>query len=210
MPWLTVPDTVPGAMVSVVCNNALNRSVKEFDLIEPGQILDRTRQIVVKEFEKAEEDVKDGMDIALVSLATRSRMIKQDDEKGNTHSGTASHAALKYAGAHNPLWIVRNTEIIEIKADKQPVGRFEHQRQFETKEIELQKGDTFYIFSDGMVDQFGGPKGKKFKAKSLRELFLRIQDESLDQQQKSIQTAFEDWKGNYEQVDDICIVGVRV
>ncbi len=180
---------VPGAMVSVVCNNGLNRSVREYNLTDPGKILDKTREIVIQEFEKSEEEVKDGMDIALCSL------------EGNT---------LKYAGANNPLWIIRNGEIIETKADKQPIGKFDELLPYTTHTFELQKGDSIYIFSDGYADQFGGEKGKKFKAANFKKLLLSIQKESIEQQKELINQAFEDWKGDLEQLDDVCVIGVRV
>ncbi|MDB4534224.1 tetratricopeptide repeat protein [Vicingaceae bacterium] len=180
---------VPGAMVSVVCNNALNRSVREFNLTEPGKILDKTRDIVIEEFEKSDEDVQDGMDIALCCL------------DGNT---------LKYSGAHNPLWIVRKDELIEIKSDKQPIGKFYSPTPFTTHNVELQKGDCIYIFSDGFVDQFGGEKGKKFKARTFKELLLSIQDKSMEEQNHIINNTFETWRGDLEQIDDVCVIGVRV
>jgi serine phosphatase RsbU (regulator of sigma subunit)/lipopolysaccharide biosynthesis regulator YciM len=206
---------VPGAMVSVICNNGLNRSVREYGLSDPGKILDKTREIVIQEFEKSEEEVKDGMDIALCAL------------EGNT---------LKYAGAHNPLWIVRsegesesenslitydNIEIppslslspfslFEIKANKQPIGKFHQPEPYTTHQVELQSGDTLYIFSDGYVDQFGGNKGKKFKVKAFRELLLSIQDQSMEEQRNTIDKAFETWRGDLEQVDDVCIIAVKM
>ena len=180
---------VPGAMVSVVCNNALNRSVREYGLTDPGKILDKTREFVLEEFEKGNEHVKDGMDIALCSL-----------EKN----------VLKYAGANNPLWIIRNNEIIEIKANKQPIGRFDRAEPYITHTINLIKGDTIYIFSDGYVDQFGGEKGKKFKAKAFRELLLSIQDKPIEEQKDIIDNVFETWKGDLEQIDDVCILCVRI
>ncbi len=180
---------VPGAMVSVVCNNGLNRSVREYGLTDPGKILDKTREIVLQEFEKSEEEVKDGMDIALCSLY------------GNK---------LQYAGAHNPLWIIRNGEIIEIKANKQPIGKFDNPEPYTTHKIDLMQGDSIYIFSDGYVDQFGGEKGKKFKAKAFRELLLSIQDKSMEEQKQIIDDAFETWKGPIEQIDDVCVIGVKI
>ena len=181
---------VPGAMVSVVCNNGLNRSVREHGLTEPGEILTKTREIIIEEFEKSEEEVKDGMDIALCSL------------EGNT---------LKYAGANNPLWIIRKNakEVEEIKANKQPIGKYVDAIPFTTHTIELQKGDSFYIFSDGFVDQFGGEKGKKFKASNFKELLLNIQHETIEKQKELIIKTFEEWKGNLEQLDDVCIIGVK-
>ncbi|MFT7612597.1 MAG: serine phosphatase RsbU (regulator of sigma subunit) [Parvicellaceae bacterium] len=180
---------VPGAMVSVICNNGLNRSVREYGLADPGQILDKTREIVIQEFEKSEEEVKDGMDISLCSL---------DGLK------------LEYAGANNPLWIIRNDEIIETKANKQPIGKYTDPKPFTTHSIELQKGDTIYIFSDGYVDQFGGEKGKKFKPANLRKLLLSIQDQSMETQKQLLDQAFETWRGDLEQIDDVCMIGVRV
>jgi serine phosphatase RsbU (regulator of sigma subunit) len=180
---------VPGAMVSVVCNNGLNRSVREYNLSDPGKILDKTSEIVIQEFEKSEDEVKDGMDIALCSL------------EGNK---------LEYAGAHNPLWIIRNGEIIETKANKQPIGKFDNQEPYTTHSFDLEQGDTIYIFSDGYVDQFGGEKGKKFKAKAFRELLLSIQEKAMEEQSTIIDNAFEAWKGNLEQIDDVCVIGVRV
>jgi tetratricopeptide (TPR) repeat protein/serine phosphatase RsbU (regulator of sigma subunit) len=180
---------VPGAMVSVVCHNAMNRAVREFGLREPGKILDKTRELVVRTFEKSEEEVKDGMDIALCSMS------------GNK---------LQYAGANNPLWIIRNGEVLETKATKQPIGKVDNPQPFTTHTFELQQGDVFYIFSDGYVDQFGGRKGKKFKAKAFRELLLSIQDRNMEEQRMLINEAFEQWRGDLEQVDDVCVIGVNV
>jgi len=187
---------VPGAMVSVVCNNGLNRSVREHGLTDPGEILDKTREIIIEEFEKSDEDVKDGMDIALCSL------------EGTT---------LKYAGANIPLWIIRTSpdgrqdgEIIETKANKQPIGKFDKQTPYTTHTFTLLEGDTVYIFSDGYVDQFGGEKEKKFKAKAFKTLLLSIQEMSLENQKSKIDNVFEAWKGDLEQIDDVCVIGVRI
>jgi tetratricopeptide (TPR) repeat protein len=180
---------VPGAMVSVVCNNGLNRSVREHSLTIPGEILDKTREIVVQEFEKSEEDVKDGMDIALCSI---------------------EGMKLQYAGAYNPLWIIRNGEIIETKANKQPIGQFDNPEPYTTHSFNLEKGDAIYIFSDGYVDQFGGEKEKKFKAKAFKKLLLSLQDKSMEEQKIVIDETFETWKGNLEQIDDVCVIGVRI
>ena len=138
---------VPGAMISVVCNNALNRSVREYGVTEPGKILDKTREIVKEEFEKSGKEVNDGMDIALCSI---------------------EGMKLQYAGAYNPLWIIRNGEVLETKANKQPIGQFEKPEPYTTHSFDLEKGDAIYIFSDGYVDQFGGEKEKKFKAKAMQ------------------------------------------
>jgi serine phosphatase RsbU (regulator of sigma subunit)/tetratricopeptide (TPR) repeat protein len=180
---------VPGAMVSVVCHNAMNRAVREFGLTDPGKILDKTREIVIQEFEKSEDEVKDGMDIALCSL---------------------NDNMLQYAGAHNPLWIIRKGEVMETKATKQPIGQVDSLQPFITHTFELQPNDIFYIFSDGYIDQFGGDRGKKFKAKAFRELLLSIQEKSMEEQRTQINQAFENWRGDLEQVDDVCVIGVKV
>jgi tetratricopeptide (TPR) repeat protein len=180
---------VPGAMVSVVCHNAMNRAVREFGLTEPGKILDKVNELVEETFVKSDHEVKDGMDLALCAL------------KGNT---------LQYAGAHNPLWIVRKEEILETKADKQPIGSFNEHQPYTTHTFELDADDTFYLFSDGLVDQFGGEKGKKFKPRAFRELLLSIQNKPMHEQRSIIDDTFENWRGDLEQVDDVCVIGVQV
>ncbi len=189
---------VPGAMVSVVCNNGLNRAVREHGLTDPGKILDKTRDIIIQEFEKSEEEVKDGMDIALCSLEFPSP--KERDGR----------VRLQYAGAHNPLWIIRNGEILETKSDRQPIGVSRISKPFTTHTIELQKGDTLYIFSDGYVDQFGGEKAKKFKSKAFKKLLLSIQNKSMEDQRLLLDENFESWRGKLEQIDDVCIIGVKI
>ncbi|MFN6040041.1 MAG: PP2C family protein-serine/threonine phosphatase, partial [Bacteroidota bacterium] len=176
---------VPGAMVSVVCNNALNRSVNEFSCIEPAEILNQTRKIIIEEFEKSDEDVKDGMDISFCLL------------EGNK---------LSWAGANNPLWILKKdtNDILEIKPDKQPIGKYMHLSDFTNHTIELKSGDQLYIFSDGYQDQFGGEKGKKFKASQLKKLIVESAQLDMHEQRKFLESAFTDWKGNLEQIDDVC------
>jgi len=184
---------VPGALVSVICNGALNRSVREFGLSDPGMILDKAREIVIQEFEKSEEEVKDGMDISLCSM-----------------SSDLTH--LSWAGANNPIWIIRKGSPIvdELKANKQPIGKYSEPKPFTTHTIQLHKGDTIYIFTDGYQDQFGGEKGKKFKPSGLKQLLISIQSESMERQKELIDDTFKNWVGNLEQIDDVCIIGVRI
>ena len=213
-------------MVSVVCSNALSKALLEEGETDPGKLLNRTRELVIERFSKSEEDVKDGMDIALCSL-----QLKVPGSELNQPETTT---LLQYAGANNPLWIIRPSrlcgldsqiphqvrnddtryriefELIEIKPNKQPIGKVENPLPFTTHTIELQKGDTIYIFTDGFADQFGGEKGKKFKYKSLKELLLSIQEQTLEEQKETLNSIFEKWKGNLEQVDDVCIIGVRI
>jgi len=182
---------VPGALVSVVCNNSLNRSIREYGCSEPGKILDKTREIVIEEFEKSGEDVKDGMDISLCSLSQRT---------------------LHWSGANNPLWIIRkdSNQLEEIKADKQPIGKYAGAKPFTTHQIELNAGDTIYIFTDGFQDQFGGVKQKKFKAAQLKELLLANQKLSMNEQKILLMNTFENWRGSLEQIDDVCVIGIRL
>ena len=181
---------VPGAMISVMCNNGLNRAVRENGLTTPGTILDQTKEFVITEFGKSEEKVMDGMDIALCAL------------KGKR---------LSYSGSHNPLWIIRKggQEVFEIKADRQPIGRFGEEVPFTTHEIEVDPGDTLYIFSDGFSDQFGGANGKKFKISNFKKLLLKLQNNSMEDQKLLLDNAFESWRGELEQIDDVCVMGVR-
>ncbi|MEZ4922284.1 MAG: two-component regulator propeller domain-containing protein [Crocinitomicaceae bacterium] len=194
---------VPGAMVSVICNNALNRSVRLHKLDDPAKILDTTRDIVLEEFGQSEEGVNDGMDIALCKLSP----IKGKKDKYK----------LEYAGAHNPLWIVREDaeeedgfSLQEIKADKQPIGKFERARPFTKHEIEINKGDCFYIFTDGFSDQFGGDKGKKLKTANFKRLLLRVQGQTIEEQGALINHMFEEWKSDFEQLDDVCVIGIKI
>lgn len=182
---------VPGAMVSVVCSNALNRTVKEFNIQEPGKILDKVRDLVIETFEKSESEVKDGMDISLCSLDLKNK-------------------SMVWAGANNALWIIRKGELIEYKANKQPIGKTEAPTPFTTHKIQLEVDDLLYLFSDGYADQFGGGKGKKFKYKQFLELLIKIHQQPLEEQKQTIDTTIENWKGKLEQVDDILVIGIRI
>jgi serine phosphatase RsbU (regulator of sigma subunit) len=101
-------------------------------------------------------------------------------------------------------------EIEEIKADKQPIGRYAGEKPFTNHEIELSEGDTIYIFSDGYPDQFGGELGKKYKSAKFKEFLLSIQELDMEQQREALRIEFETWRGSLEQIDDVCIIGVRV
>ncbi|MGP8214785.1 MAG: tetratricopeptide repeat protein [Bacteroidia bacterium] len=184
---------VPGALVSVVCSNALNRTVKEFKITEPGKILDKVRELVLETFEKSENNVQDGMDISLASLSLSEGGIQ-----------------IQWSGAYNPLLYVHNNEIKEIAPDKQPIGKTDNPKPFITNLLHVNKGDTLYLFTDGYADQFGGPKGKKFNYKQLQEKLLSISHQPLAEQKQALEKAFEKWKGELEQVDDVLIIGIRV
>ncbi|MEX2597753.1 MAG: SpoIIE family protein phosphatase [Salibacteraceae bacterium] len=191
---------VPGAMVSVICNNGLNRSVREFGLCDPGEILDKTRELVIQEFEKSEEEVKDGMDISLCALGPI------------VSSSSGAYRELRWAGANNPLWVVRKgaEEIEEIKADKQPIGKYHHETPFTSHKIKLHEGDTIYIFSDGYPDQFGGDNGKKYKSGNFKRRLLELAQQPIEKQKDILDLEFERWRGELEQIDDVCVIGVRI
>lgn len=182
---------VPGAMVSVVCSNALNRSIKEFKLTDTGSILDKARELVLETFEKSSSDVKDGMDISLLCINTQDKKIM-------------------WSGANNPLWYIQGNELKEIKPDKQPIGKTDNPKPFATHVIDYKEDTTFYLFTDGFADQFGGPNGKKFKYKQFSELLLNTSQTALSEQEEKINSAFNKWKGELEQVDDVCIIGIKI
>lgn len=182
---------VPGAMVSMVCSNALNKAVSELGLIKPGEILDKVTEMVVGTFRKGHTDIKDGMDISLCVINTKTREIA-------------------WAGANNPLWYVDNEELKEITANKQPVGKSEKYTSFTTHILNLAKGSLLYLFTDGFADQFGGPKGKKFKYKQLAELLFSNRMLTMTEQRNALDQTFNSWKGKLEQIDDVCIIGIRL
>ncbi len=184
---------VPGAMVSVVCNNALNRSVNEFGERLPGKIFDKTRELVLENFAKSDEEVNDGMDASLCAL-------------------DVSTGKLYWCGANNPLWIYRvaSKSLEEIKPDKQAIGRGYEGSLFTTHELQLQKGDTLYLFTDGYADQFGGEKGKKLTKARFREILVSMIELPMDVQREKLLAQHDAWRGKLEQVDDICVMGVRV
>jgi len=182
---------VPGAMVSVVCSNALNRAVKEFGLLQPGEILSKVRELVLETFEKSENEIKDGMDISLCAW------------NKNTNE-------LLWAGANNPLWYLQDKQLKSIAADKQPIGKSDNGKPFTTHKVQLHTGDCIYIFTDGYADQFGGGKGKKFKSKQLQDLILLNGNKTPEEQKNILEKSLNEWKGRLEQIDDILIIGVRV
>jgi tetratricopeptide (TPR) repeat protein len=217
--WVAADCTghgVPGAFMSMLGISFFNEIVVENNITEPSVILNKLREKIIKALEQKGIDTqqKDGMDLALCVW----------DKNTNK---------LTFAGANNPVWIIRQTrhsgldpeslmdeqipqqvreyELIEHKADKQPVGLYSGDlKPFTEKEIQLQQGDAIYTFSDGYADQFGGEKGKKFKLKSLKQLLLSVQGKNMEDQKQTLDNMFEDWKGNLEQIDDVCIIGVKV
>jgi serine phosphatase RsbU (regulator of sigma subunit) len=182
---------VPGAMVSVVCSIALNRTVNEFGVTDTGKILDKTRELVIDTFTKSNTEVKDGMDISLLCIDKQNQKIF-------------------WSGANNPLWYIHDNELKEIKADKQPIGKTDNPKPFTTHQLKYKENTTFYLFTDGLADQFGGPKGKKFKYKQFGELLIEINNKAMQEQSTIINEKFETWKNELEQVDDVCVIGIKI
>lgn len=180
---------VPGAMVSIVGITALTRCVKEFGLTEPAQILDKLSDLVSEAFSNNNKQLNDGMDISFCTIS------------GNI---------LKWAGANNPLWIMRNNKLMEFKGTRRPVGAFVNQIPFKEESVNLQKGDVLYLVTDGFSDQFGGIKGKKFKQNKLKELIMSIHEFPLAVQKEKLQATFEDWKNQHEQIDDVSVIGFKI
>lgn len=187
---------VPGALVSVVCCTALNRSVNEFNLRKPGQILDKTRALVIETFTKGDTNAKDGMDISLCCL---------EPIDANT-------TKLLWAGANNPLWMIKKgtKEVMQVDPEKQPIGKHAANVPYTTHEFVLHSGDLIYLFTDGFADQFGGEKGKKLKASRMKELLVEVCEMNLTQQHDYILKKFEEWRGDLEQIDDVCIIGIKL
>jgi len=185
---------VPGALMSMIGSSLLNEVVNEKGITKPSDILEALREGVIKSLNQSGEsgEQKDGMDIALLAL----------DPNSNT---------LEFAGAYNPLVQVRNGEIIEVKADRQPIGIFHDykDRPFVNHQVEVLPGDVVYIFTDGYVDQFGGPNGKKFKGSRFKSLLLSIQDKTMTEQREILNTSIEEWMGEEEQIDDILVIGIK-
>jgi ligand-binding sensor domain-containing protein/serine phosphatase RsbU (regulator of sigma subunit) len=186
---------VPGAFMSIVGHNLLDRVIGEQNITKPASILDelnRGLSDTLRQTNLEDNTVRDGMDVSLCAYNARKNV-------------------LEFAGAYNPLWLIRSNELIEVKANKFPIGntRSGEGNKFTNHEINLQKGDTIYIFSDGYSDQFGGPEGKKFKSSALKTLLLNSQKYSMKEQREILNTAIENWRGQHEQVDDILVIGAR-
>jgi serine phosphatase RsbU (regulator of sigma subunit) len=187
---------VPGAFMSIIGNNHLNAAVREVGLTTPALILDYLNNGLTETLMQKTGDtmgIKDGMDIALISL-------------------DFAKMQLEYAGAYNPLYIIRDGQLLETKGDKFPIGLSIDNalRKFSNQEVKLQSGDMIYIFSDGYPDQFGGPHGKKFKYDNFRDLLFSIHKLSPSEQLNQMSMRFQEWKGNLVQIDDTLVIGVRV
>ncbi len=197
--FLTVADCtghgVPGAFMSMLGVSFLNEIVNEKGIVNPDEILNALRGNIINALQQKETmgGSKDGMDIALVSIDEKRKIIQ-------------------YAGANNSLFVIRENKLTEIKADKMPIAIYLKMDGFLNHEIPYQKGDVVYLFSDGYSDQFGGPRGKKFMSKHFKEYLISIHELPLITQQHKLDQRIEDWKleSNQSQNDDICVIGLRL
>jgi len=203
---------VPGAFMSMLGITLLNDLIDDRCYDAPSAILEKLRakvkEMLVQEGEMDEQ--KDGMDLALAIFNKTTR-------------------ELHFAGANNPLYVIRNKEVpagkdlepyastengnyqlYELKGDKQPIGVHWEETPFTNRSIKLSEHDTFYIFSDGFVDQFGGEHRKKYKSLNFKKLLLSMQDKPMVSQQQLIEDAYDSWRGEYEQIDDVSVIGVRI
>lgn len=197
MVWAVADCTghgVPGAFMSMIGIAYLNQIVAEQGVIEPSEILNRLRERIINTLEQknADHQQKDGMDISLC-ICDKNR--KQ----------------LKYAGANNSIYVIRKKQLFELKPDKMPIGLTAGEiKPFATQTFDLEPDDVIYNFSDGFADQFGGKKGKKYMSRNMKEMLCRISDLTLPEQKRMIKLEFENWKGAFEQLDDVCLTGVKV
>ena len=184
---------VPGAFMSMLGVAFLNEIVNKDNITSPEMILNHLRDKVIQALQQQgiSGEARDGMDIAIVTIDKQEQKIE-------------------YAGAYNPLILIRNGEIIETAGEKMPIGIYENMHPFNKHEIHIEKGDVFYMFSDGYEDQFGGPDGKKFKSKNLKQLLLEIHTHPVEKQKEILENSFEEWKGDLPQVDDVVLVGLAI
>ncbi len=184
---------VPGAIMSILNISCLDKAITK-GIQSPDLILNEARNLIINHLHNdgSADGGKDGMDGSIMRF----------DFKNKT---------LYCACANIPIWIVRNNKLIEIKPDRMPIGKHEKDNiPFTLQTMELQKGDVVYSFTDGYADQFGGPSGKKFKYKQLQELLLKENGKSMEIQKQILSDAFDNWKGSVDQIDDVCLFGIRV
>ncbi len=185
---------VPGAFMSLIGNNYLKQAAKEKTVNSPAEALDFLNKNVVATLNQnsSESPVRDGMDISFVAINFKTKK-------------------LHFAGANNPIYIIRNNELQTLKADKFAIGSVtENLKPFTNLEFELIKGDLIYLFTDGFADQFGGEQGKKLKYKNFQKFLLSVSEKPMLEQKEYLKNKFNNWKGLTEQTDDVCIVGIKI
>lgn len=186
---------VPGALISIVNFNLLNKAVLEQNLVTPSEILDAVNIWLTDSLHQSyrENAVRDGMDVTLIAIHKHSNEVL-------------------FAGANNPIYVVSDGKLNVIKGDKFPVGAFMEDKiqKFTTKSFTVNKGDSIYLFSDGFADQFGGDSGKKYKYAPFQQKLISISGLPVTNQRSSMKEEFLKWKGKHEQVDDVLLVGIKI
>lgn len=186
---------VPGALISIINYNLLNKAVLEKNLNDPAEILNAVNGWLTQTLHQSfnEDTVKDGMDVTLLAINKNKKEIL-------------------FAGAMNSIYVISGNELSEYNGNKFPVGAFieDKPQNFTSQKINTQANDIIYLFTDGFADQFGGPHGKKLKYKILKEILIDVSTLPVAQQKERIAEAFLSWKGDYEQVDDVCLIGIKV
>jgi len=180
------------AFLSEIVNKIIEN--KHIYSLQANEILNQLRNYIIESLHQsgAENESKDGIDIALC-------IIDPDKKK------------LQFAGAHNPLYLIRKNELLIYKGDRMPVSIHQNANvSFTNHEIDINEDDIIYIFSDGFVDQIGGPKKRKFMSRNLQDLLLKIHQKPMDVQEQILNKTFEDWKGDYIQLDDILVIGIKL
>jgi serine phosphatase RsbU (regulator of sigma subunit) len=183
---------VPGAFMSMLGVSLLNEIILNKRIIQPDQVLNVLREYIIQSLKQVVQTsgIKDGMDMCVCLI----------DFKKNK---------MQFAGANNPLWIFADGKLNEIKGDKMPVAIHDNMPPFTNHVVDIKKGDTFYIFSDGYADQFGGPQQKKILNKNFKMLLQKVQNLPMLEQGSKINEFFEDWRKELEQIDDVCVIGIR-
>jgi len=185
---------VSGALLNMIGIVFLNEIISNNIIYNANEILSYLRKDIIKALRQTGKkyETHDGIDIALCILDSGKK-------------------TLQYSGANNPLYFIRNDELAEIKADRMPVGIHVRMNQkFTNHVIQLEKGDSIYLFSDGYPDQFGGPEGVKFRYKKFKQLLLSIHDKPMKKQKAILDKTMQEWQGNFEQIDDMLILGFRI
>jgi CheY-like chemotaxis protein len=185
---------VSGALMHMMGIIFLNETVKKKQHTEPGDILAELRTHVMSSLHQTGKfgEAQDGMDISICIIDLKK-------------------LSLKFAGANNPVYIVNNRRFKEIKGDRMPVGiNVNFDKPFTTHEVEIENGDSIYMFTDGYADQFGGPKGKKFRYKYFKELIYGINGTPMTKQKEIVEQTFHKWRDDFEQVDDVLVMGIKI
>jgi serine phosphatase RsbU (regulator of sigma subunit) len=205
---------VPGAMVSFVCSKALSQAVNEEGLTETDAILNRTREIVIQQFDQTENSLNDGMDLALLRF-------------DKIELNLSGEKKIQFSSANSPLWIITEASnkaaynlyptkqfgtqlLIEIKGDKMPIGKFVNMQPFSKQLLTVSAGDNIYLLTDGYADQFGGDNNKKFKSAKLKSIIAKNSKETKEQQHEALLNTLKNWMKDQEQVDDITVIGLKI